>query len=304
VNDRFLAPSGGAVVIALLLAAVPAAGQGTRSTARAQKPAAAKAWVPSRTPDGQPDVQGFWAMPVSAPPFFQNIEEGSEPTHNKMVLIKPRAGSAIVDPPDGKVPYQPWAAAVKQERFRNIANPNPELRDPVVTHCVMPGVPRAQYEGVPPTFQIVQSPGFFVLLFDRLHAARIIPVDGRPHAAANIKLWMGDSRGRWDGNTLVVTVTNHNDRPWLDWAGNFHSDRLRVLERWTFVDGDTINYEATMEDPKVYLRPWKMAFSYSRIKQEGFQLLEDSCYEGEQLDADDKRLRAGDSTAKAPTAPR
>jgi len=154
-----------------------------------------------------------------------------------MVSIKLRAGSAIVDPPDGKVPYQPWAAAVKQERSRNIFNPNPELRDPVVTHCVMAGVPRAQYEGVPPTFQIVQTPGFLVLLFDRLHAARIIPVDGRPHAAANIKLWMGDSRGRWEGNGLVVNVTNHHDRPWLDWAGNFHSDALRVLGRGTRSSG-------------------------------------------------------------------
>ena len=115
---------------------------------------------------------------------------------------------------------------------------------------------------------------------------------------------MGDSRGRWEGTSLVVNVTNHNDKPWLDWAGNFHSDALRVLERWTFVDGDTIKYEATMEDPKVYSRPWKMAFMYSRIKQEGFQLLEDSCYEGAQLDADDKRLPAGDSTDKTASAPR
>ncbi len=296
--------SSAAVVLTLVVAVAPLLGQTTRSAGQGQKPAVTRPSVPSRTPDGQPDVQGFWAMSASAPPFFQNIEEGSEPTHNKMVSIKPRAGSAIVDPPDGKVPYQPWAAAVQEERFRNISNPNPELRDPVVTRCVMPGVPRAQYEGVPPTFQIVQSSGFFVLLFDRLHAARVIPVDGRPHAAANIKLWMGDSRGRWEGNSLVVTVTNHNDRPWLDWAGNFHSDGLRVLERWTFVDGDTINYEATMEDPKVYSRPWKMAFTYSRIKQEGFQLLEDSCYEGEQLDADDKRIPVADSADKTAKPPR
>ena len=301
--DRFLAFSS-AAAIAFLLATVPVGGQMTGSAAQAQKPDATKAWVPSRTADGQPDVQGFWAMSASAPPFFQNIEEGSEPTHNKMVSIKPRAGSAIVDPPDGKVPYQPWAAAVKQERSQNIFNPNPALRDPVVTNCVMPGVPRAQYEGVPPTFQIVQNPGLLLLLFERQHTARIIPVDGRPHATANIKLWMGDSRGRWEGNSLVVNVTNHNDKPWLDWAGNFHSDALRVQERWTFVDGDTIKYEATMEDPKVYSRPWKMAFTYSRIKQEGFQLLEDSCYEGAQLDADDKRLPAGDATDKTATAPR
>jgi hypothetical protein len=108
-----------------------------------------------------------------------------------------------------------------------------------------------------------------------------VPLDGRPHLPENIKLFMGDSRGRWEGNTLVVDVTNNNDKTWLDVIGSFHSDALHLVERFTVVDVKTINYEATIEDPKVYTRPWKLALVLERTNQEGFELWEEACHEGE-----------------------
>ena len=266
-----------ALATALSFMPVAAAGQSPKPTG--------KSWSPSRTSDGQPDMQGFWARQAGTPPYYENLEEGSEAKHTVMAENVLRRGSAIVDPPDGKVPYQPWAAAIKQERFKNIYNPNPELRDPVSTRCFLAGVPRIQYDVAPPTFRILQAPGSVLLLFERQHAYRVIPLDGRPHVPANLKLWMGDSRGRWQGNTLVVDVTNHNGKPWLDWAGNFHSDALRVVERWTLAGPDTISYEATIEDPKVYSRPWKMALTYARNTQQGYEQMEDACYEGVAADA-------------------
>jgi hypothetical protein len=116
-------------------------------------------------------------------------------------------------------------------------------------------------------------------------------------------MWMGDSRGRWEGNTLVIDVTNHNDLTWFDQAGGYHSDALHVVERLTFVDADTINYEATLEDPKAYTRPWKIAFTILRHKEEGFELLEDACFEGVQGDANLYAPRSG-TPEKTESSPR
>jgi hypothetical protein len=124
-------------------------------------------------------------------------------------------------------------------------------------------------------------PGKVILTYEFNHAYRVIPVDGTPHIAENIKLWMGDSRGRWEGNTLVVDVTNHNDRTWFDLVGSFHSDALQVVERYTIVDPDRIDYQATITDPKVFTQPWTIAFSLTRNKQPGFEHLEMACHEGE-----------------------
>jgi hypothetical protein len=116
----------------------------------------------------------------------------------------------------------------------------------------------------------------------------VIPLDGRPHAPAGVRLWNGDSRGRWERNTLVVDVTNFlvdaanfNMQPWFDSHGTFYSDALHVVERYTFVNADTIRYEATVEDPKVFTRPWQVGFTVARNKQPGFELLEEACVEGE-----------------------
>lgn len=125
-----------------------------------------------------------------------------------------------------------------------------------------------------------------VVLYQFQHAYRVIPLDGRPHVADQIKLWMGDSRRRWQGNTLVVDVSNRNDMPWFDWVGNFHTDALHIVERWTFVDPDTIKYDAAMEDSNKFTRGWTIALTFTRNKEEGYELMEDACYEGHQLSAD------------------
>jgi hypothetical protein len=182
----------------------------------------------------------------------------------------------IVDPPDHTIPYTPAAQAIKNRRFANHHNPTLQLRDPIF-RCLLAGVPR--FEFLQP-FRIIQNPGYVLFLYQYEHAFRVIPLDGRPHLEENIKLWRGDSRGRWEGNTLVVDVTNHDARTWFDQAGAYHSDALHVVERFAFVDANTINYEATLEDPKAYTRPWKIAFTHKRTAEQGFELLEDACIEG------------------------
>ena len=132
----------------------------------------------------------------------------------------------------------------------------------------------------PASHQIIQSPGYVVHLLEDSHAYRIIPTAAGPHAASAVTLWQGDSRGRWEGNTLVVDVTNSNGLTWFDNAGNFFSDAVHVVERFTLVDADTIHYEARIEDPKVYTRPWTMVSVFIRNKEPGFELLEQACHEG------------------------
>ncbi len=243
-------------------------------------PTPARAWNPSRTSDGQPDVQGFWTQGRRL--ALYNIEEGADERHVLLSGNPTDRQSLIVDPPDGRIPYQPWARAKRQEISDNHTNLTKwEYVDPHL-RCFLSGVPRVFYQG---TFQIVQPPGHVVILQEYNHGSRIIPLDGRPHVGDNIKLWMGDSRGRWEGNTLVVDVTSNNDKTWFDIVGGFHSDALRIRERYTFVDPDTISYEATFEDPKVYTRPFKMALTFGRTvrgeEARNYELLESACYEGD-----------------------
>jgi hypothetical protein len=134
---------------------------------------------------------------------------------------------------------------------------------------------------VPTQIQIVQSPRYVVMLFERAHLYRVIPLDGRPHLPARIQLWQGDSRGRWEGNTLVVDVTNQNGRAWLDQAANFYTDATRMVERLTLIDLDIILYEITIEDRGLFTRPWTMAFPIRRTRGQGLDLLEEACNEGE-----------------------
>jgi len=262
-------------VTALALGA--AASLATDLTA-AQAPApTAKAWSPARLPDGQPDVQGegFWSADIGTDEA-DDIENGSDPLHAKMAGRPVLPSDMIVDPPDHKIPYTAAAAAIKNRRLANRYNPNLQVRDPIF-RCLLAGTPR--FEFLQP-FRIIQNPGFVLFLYQYEHASRAIPLDGRPHIDETIKLWKGDSRGRWEGNTLVVDVTNNNALTWLDQAGAYHSDALHVVERFTFVDANTINYEATLEDSKAYTRPWKIAFQHKRTAEQGFELFEDACYEG------------------------
>ena len=271
-----------AVAAVLTLAPIPAAGQ--------PAPAATETWNPPRTPDGHPDMQGYWdGGPANA---SHSIEDGCcDPIHAKMQGRGPeRLGlrePLIVDPPDGRIPYQPWAAAKRMEHLFNMETPTRLEHIEPEDRCVLLGAPRSNYRG---DLQIRQAAGHVVVLYEWVHAYRVIPTDGRPHVGEDIHMYNGDARGHWEGDTLVVDVTNFNDKVWFDSHGSFYSEALHVVERWTLVDPDTINYEATIEDPTVFTRPWKMTFAMTRIKQAGYEFFEEACHEG---NSTEHRLAAG-----------
>ena len=222
----------------------------------------AKSFMPPRTRDGHPDLQGFWR---GQPAATENIEEHPKTDDDD------GGKSLIVDPRDGKLPYQPWAAEQRRINREKFVEPN--------VPCFPSGVPRSMY--VPTHIQILQSPEHVLILFERAHTYRVISMAGLEHPAPELRLWQGDSRGRWEGNTLVVDVANHNGRAWLDQAGNFYTPAARMMERFTLIDANTIHYQATIEDRDVYTRPWTMAFPLRRNTEAGFRLLEEACHEGE-----------------------
>src|SRR5687767_1520853 len=178
-------------------------------------------------PDGRPDLQGIWQVRNRAAYDLQD-----HAARHGMP-----AGKGVVE--GGEIPYQPWAAAKKLENLANRQTADP------LGQCYMPGVPRIMYMEFP--FQIFQSRDHVAMTFEWSMVFRLIYTNGTPHPDG-IEFWMGDSRGRWDGDTLVVNVANFNDRTWFDMSGNFHSEALRVEERYTLLDADTIRYEATLED--------------------------------------------------------
>ena len=254
---------------------------GATATGAQAPPAGEAAWNPPRTSDGQPDMQGFWNQGRGLATYNIQAMEGASDEHR---LINPGASdehSLIVDPADGRIPYQPWALAKRTEVLNNHNDPTKwEHVDPH-TRCFLSGIPRLFYQG---QFQILQPPGYVVILQEWNHGSRVIPLDGRPHIGDGIKLWMGDSRGRWEGNTLVVDVANKNDKTRLDLVGDFHSDAVRITERVTIVGPDRIDYEATFEDPNVYTSPFTMALTFGRTVQgeevNSYELLESACHEG------------------------
>jgi hypothetical protein len=166
---------------------------------------------------------------------------------------------------------QPWAKVEVASRQL----PERGYDDPTA-HCFVAGVPRSTY--VPSPLQILQPPGFVVILHERM-SWRSIPLDGRPHLPDEMRLWQGDSVGKWDGDTLVVETTNFNGKTWLNEVGEIVSHAERVIERFTPINGDRINYQATVSDPLVYTRPWTVAFALNRQKDE---LLEVACHEDNQ----------------------
>ncbi len=238
----------------LLLAALALA-----PLAPAQSRNAGSSGIP-RLPDGKPDLQGIWEA--------HNTADANLEAHSAALGI--RAGeSVIVDPPDGKIPYQPAAAARQKENFAHRASLDP------VNRCFLPGVPRITYMHYP--FQIFQTPQFVAITYEYVHASRTIHMNGSPHLE-DIDFWMGDSRGRWEGDTLVVDVTDNNPQTWLDASGNFHSEAMHVVERYTRSSADTLRYEATIEDPKVFTRPWKIAMTLYRNTDKNAQLYEYECH--------------------------
>ncbi len=234
----------------LWLASLSTAGQ-----APATRPPASP---PPRTVDGRPDLQGIWQVLNTAAWDIQD--------HSARTGVP--AGQGVVEGND--IPYQPWAVAQKQKNFESRITADPE------TKCFMPGVPRITYMPFP--FQIVQTPKVTAIVYEYIHINRTIYTDGSQHPPAHIDWWLGDSRGRWEGDTLVVDVVHFNDQTWFDRAGNFHSDALHVVERYTLTDADHINYEVAIEDPKVFTRPWKMRMILYRRKEPNVQLLEYECF--------------------------
>lgn len=223
---------------------------------------AQQTFTPPRLYDGRtPDFRGIWETRSSA---WLNIEG-----HTAATGI-PAAKSIIVDPPDGKIPYQAWALAKRDENSRHGLTADPRGR------CAQAGVPRATY--LPTPLQIVQSPGNFAIIYQDVHTYRIIYLDNRPFYD-RIDWWMGDSRGRWDGDSLVVEVRDLNDETWFDQAGNHHSEDMRVMERYTLTGPDTLRYDATMTDPKAFTKPWTISLTLQRHKEPGFRIIEDECLE-------------------------
>ena len=210
-----------------------------------------------RTPHGVPDLQGIWQVLNTANVNLLDHSAG----------LDGPAGLSVVD--GNEIPYQPWALDRLQENYAARRELDP------VRRCYLPGVPRATYMPFP--FQIIQTDGHVVILYEYVHAQRRVYTNGTPHQD-DIDFWMGDSRGRWEGDTLVVEVANFNGYTWLDGAGNFHSDALRVVEHYTPLGPDHMQYEATLEDPKVFTRPWTMRMILYRRKEPDLQLFDYQCY--------------------------
>jgi hypothetical protein len=220
-------------------------------------PATAAGQALPRAADGKPDLSGIWqALNTAAWNILPHPAEAGVP-----------AGLGVVD--GGAIPYTPAAAARQRENYANRATLDPETR------CWLPGVPRATYMGFP--FQIVQTPNQTSILYEYAHTQRNVYMNSQ-HPRGPIEWWMGDSRGRWEGDTLVVDVVHFNDQTWFDRAGNHHSEQLHVVERYTLMSANHINYEVTIEDPKVFTRPWKMSMPLYRRLDPNMQILEYECY--------------------------
>ncbi len=206
-----------------------------------------------RTAEGRPDFSGIWQT-TSAADF------DLEP-HAARRDAPPGAG--IID--GDAIPYLPKALEQKAKNFAARESADPRLKGWTL------GVPRGVY--YPEPFQIFQRPRDLTILHQFGHSVRTIHTNGTGHPGVG-DFWLGDSRGRWEGNTLVVDVKEFNDSTWLDRAGNFHSDALSLVERWQFIDANTIDYQATLEDPKVYSRPWTIRVVLHRHREKNFQLIE------------------------------
>jgi len=216
--------------------------------------AAAQAPATARTPDGKPNLQGIW----------QVLNTAAWDIQDHAARLGVPAGQGIVD--GNEIPYQPAALAKKRANFENRATADPE------TKGYLPGVPRIMFMPFP--FQIFQTPDQIVMVFEYDRGVRNIYTNGTPHPRGPLNWWMGDSRGRWEGNTLVVDVVYFTDQTWFDRAGNFHSDALHLVERFTPAGPDHINYEVTVEDPNVFTRPWTMRTVFYRRKEPNVRVLE------------------------------
>jgi hypothetical protein len=235
-------------------------------------PARAQYRVP-RTPDGLPDLQGIWQVRNTAAAFDVQDHAGA--------LGIPPGRSIVVEPAGGKIPYKPEALAKRQANFKNR-----DADDPL-NKCYMPGVPRITYLNFP--FQIFETPKYTLIAYEYIHNYRTIFTNGTQHLDG-LDWWNGDSRGHWDGDSLVVDLTDFNDQTWFDASGDFHGDKLHVVERYTRTAPDTLQYEATIDDPEVFTQPWKISIPLYRHTEPNFRILEYECqaYADEQTEGGGK----------------
>jgi hypothetical protein len=252
-----------------------AAAASTFAQEGANRPAAARPWPPAKLSDGQPDVQGVYAAQAGGSVSLSNPISGGADLQRRITGKDIRMPSRVIDPPDGLVPYQPWAEARRKQQEDAYDHPTKPEHIDTQHRCLLGGVPRL-YTNVP-VFRIVQAPNTVIFIWDEYHAYRVISLDGRPHIPSDVKLWMGDSRGRWEGTTLVVDTRNVKGTR-LSMSGDFFSDNVRITERINFVDAETINYEATIDDPTVFTRPWTMRVVEKRRPDE--EPWEAACWEG------------------------
>ena len=225
---------------------------------------AAASFEPPRTPGGRPDLGGYWMLPGGQ---FGGAYEDLEEHPGELDALG--GAAVIIDPPDGTLPIMPWAAERSDLNAVRYLHHN--------AACLLAGVPNTMYHGGPRQF--LQTPDHLVILSYNAHAYRIVRLDDRPPPGEKIRLWNGDSRGWWDGDTLVIETSNQNALPWLDQRGRFYTEEARVVERVTLIDPDTLHYQATVEDPNVYTRPFTIALPYRRISDAAYEIPELACYE-------------------------
>ena len=280
-------------------------------------PGNAKRWTPPRTPDGHPDLQGVWTHGTLTPferpqalgskAFYTEAELAEQARQTAARRANPaaeRAGdvggdneafvdddytylrtrqtSMLVEPENGRLPLRPEVE--KRREFNNTNRDDYETMsewDRCISRSPMLMLPAGYNNGI----RFVQSPGFVMIEVEQIHEARIIPMDGRPHVDGRITTWTGDSRGHWEGDTLVVDSTNYNDRGWMSThAGSGRlravpaSATLHVIERFTLIDRDTIQYEMRVEDPHTFTEPWRASLLLNR--HDDYQIYEYACHEG------------------------
>jgi len=240
----------GAVLAATMLVLLESNRPVSAAALGAQPAQAASGSIP-RTTDGKPNLAGIWK--VSSKAALDLLDQTTTP------------GKSVVE--GNQIPYLPAAATKRQQNFANRKSLDP------LEKCFMPGVPRIMYLNYP--FQIFQTSEHIALTFEWSQVYRLIYVNGKA-APTGLEFWMGDSRGRWEGDTLVVDVHSHNDKTWFDAAGNFHSAAMKLTEKYSLVNGDTLQYEVTVHDPTVFSKDWKISMPLQRQKNMT-RLLEYQC---------------------------
>jgi hypothetical protein len=317
-KNRVFAPMGAFVAAATIawLTSAPIAGQAARS-----QTASGATWSAPRTPWGHPDLQGIWnnstITTLQRPKEFETKEflteqeaaayekqiaqtrvdgppvAGNPGTYNEhwfdrgSKVVRSRRTSFIVDPPDGKLPALTPEEQRRVEAAAKAGSALPASFEDIDVgeRCITDGLPMLPFV-YNNNYQIVQTPGYVAILHEMYQEMRIIPLDGRPHLPKDIAQWFGDSRGRWDGDTLVVDTTNFVDKKQQVWAAGWRAARptLHLIERFTRVDADTIDYQFTVEDPAMFVRPFTGVLPFSRnqgaLGATAGRLYEYACHEG------------------------